>query len=87
MSVIEAWLTFERRRVIIVAIVLATILSLPSLFCGFFGDDNLHLIIVEGTQKTVPGKPVQLAPDKDGEVYQAQPANVASGKTNNAAKS
>jgi membrane fusion protein, multidrug efflux system len=44
-------------------------------------------VIVEGTQKTVPGKPVQLAPDKDGEVYQPQPANVASGKTNNAAKS
>ena len=42
-------------------------------------------VIVEGTQKTVPGRPVQLAPEKDSEVY--QPANVAAGKTNNAAKS
>lgn len=42
-------------------------------------------VIVEGTQKTVPGKPVQLAPEKDAEVY--QPASVTSGKTNNASKS
>ena len=42
-------------------------------------------VIVEGTQKTVPGKPVQLAPEKDGEVYAAP--SVAAGKTNNASKS
>lgn len=42
-------------------------------------------VIVEGTQKTVPGKPVQLAPEKDSEIY--QPANVLAGKTNNASKS
>jgi membrane fusion protein, multidrug efflux system len=41
-------------------------------------------VIVEGTQKTVPGRPVQLAPDKDGEIY--QPANVAT-TTNTASKS
>jgi membrane fusion protein (multidrug efflux system) len=33
-------------------------------------------VIVEGTQKTVPNKPVLLAPDKDGEIYQA-PASAA----------
>ncbi|HUS36519.1 MAG TPA: efflux RND transporter periplasmic adaptor subunit [Verrucomicrobiae bacterium] len=42
-------------------------------------------VIVEGTQKTVPGKAVQLAPEKDAEVY--QPAVVIGGKTNNASKS
>ena len=42
-------------------------------------------VIVEGTQKTVPGKPVQLAPEKDAEIY--QPATVIGGRTNNAAKS
>jgi membrane fusion protein (multidrug efflux system) len=42
-------------------------------------------VIVEGTQKTVPGKPVQLAPDKDGEIYRAP--SVAAGNTNTASKS
>jgi membrane fusion protein (multidrug efflux system) len=42
-------------------------------------------VIVEGTQKTVPGKPVQLAPEKEAEIY--QPRNAVTNVTNTAAKS
>ena len=42
-------------------------------------------VIVEGTQKTVPGKPVQLAPEKEAEIY--QPRNTVTNVTNTAAKS
>jgi hypothetical protein len=42
-------------------------------------------VIVEGTQKTVPGKPVVLAPEKDGDVYKTP--SVAAGNTNKVSKS
>jgi membrane fusion protein, multidrug efflux system len=42
-------------------------------------------VIVEGTQKTVPGRPVQLAPEKEAEIY--QPRNAVVITTNTAAKS
>jgi membrane fusion protein (multidrug efflux system) len=42
-------------------------------------------VIVEGTQKTVPGRPVQLAPEKEAEIY--QPRNAVIVTTNTAAKS
>ncbi|MBX3186299.1 MAG: hypothetical protein KF819_04755 [Labilithrix sp.] len=54
---LETWLTGRALRG---CLVLSTLLCLPSLFCGFFGDDNLQLAVVEGTQANVGSSPFDL---------------------------